>query len=380
MKSYLVGGAVRDRLLGLPIRDRDWVVVGATEAQMLELGFRRAAQEFPVYLHPQTGEQYALARREIKTGPGYKGFSVDAGTHVTLEEDLVRRDLTINALAEDDSGQLIDLFDGRGDLDNGILRHISPAFTEDPVRLLRVARFAARLGRWGFRVAHGTHGLMKRMASSPDLKALKPERVWREMKQALAEDQPWRFYQVLHRCGALAQLIPELEHAMASSTGHGEKGQAEEMPALTRAVRLGADPKVRFAVAMYAAARLSPDAKGLSLRLRAEREFSELLEMLLRLGDDYRLAVRGKTEQLFRLIEAARAPKQPERFRDFLAACSALWPAAAGEDAENIRQALTAVEKVRADSLQAEGFQGLELGRELRRRRLSAIRQSLANR
>jgi len=187
MNIYLVGGAVRDQLLGLPVRDRDWVVVGATEAEMLERGFRRADAEFPVFLHPDTGEEYALARRETKTGPGYKGFRIDAGPDVTLEEDLVRRDLTINALARDQAGRLIDPFDGEADLEQGLLRHISPAFVEDPVRLLRVARFAARLGRWGFRVAHGTHRLLQRMAASEDLAALRPERLWQEPLPSVGE-------------------------------------------------------------------------------------------------------------------------------------------------------------------------------------------------
>ena len=202
MKIYLVGGAVRDQLLDLPVRDRDWVVVGGSGEQLLARGLQAADAEFPVFIDPASGEEYALARREIKTGPGYKGFHIEAGPEVTLEEDLVRRDLTINALARDESGRLIDLFGGREDLDQGLLRHISPAFVEDPVRLLRTARFAARLGRWGFRVAHTTQGLLGQMAASGELRFLRPERVWREMKQALAEDQPWRFFEVLQRSGA----------------------------------------------------------------------------------------------------------------------------------------------------------------------------------
>ena len=380
MKCYLVGGAVRDRLLDLPIRDRDWVVVGATEAEMLRLGYGRADLEFPVFIHPQTGEQYALARREIKTGPGYKGFSVDAGTHVTLEEDLVRRDLTINALAEDDSGQLIDLFGGQDDLDNGLLRHISPAFVEDPVRLLRVARFAARLGRWGFRVAHGTHGLMKQMARSSDLQALRPERVWLEMKQALAEDQPWRFFQVLQGCGALAPLLPELGMVLAADAGHGIDKSSRPIQALQRSVRLGADPRVRFAAVMFEAARSSPDTTGFLQRLRAERDYAELLEMLLRLGDDYRAAVGGEPELLLGLIEATRAMQRPGRFRCFISACSALWPAEARQGAENLLQALAALDKVDSASLQVKGLRGVELGKALRRLRLAAIYQSVSNR
>ncbi len=169
MKTYLVGGAVRDELLDLTVTERDYLVVGATEQQMLDRGFRRLDVAFPVFLHPETGDEYALARRERKTGPGYKGFEVDAGPDVTLEEDLARRDLTINALAMDESGELVDIFNGRDDLEEGILRHISPAFIDDPVRLLRAARFSARLGRWGFRLAHETHALLKQMAGFDEL-------------------------------------------------------------------------------------------------------------------------------------------------------------------------------------------------------------------
>ena len=170
MKIYLVGGAVRDGLLGLPVSERDYLVVGATEQQMLDLGYRRLDVAFPVFLHPETGDEYALARCECKSGPGYKGFEVDAGPHITLEQDLARRDLTVNALARDETGNLIDLFHGREHLDEGLLRHITPAFDEDPVRLLRAARFAAKLGRWGFRVAHGTFALMQRMARRDEYK------------------------------------------------------------------------------------------------------------------------------------------------------------------------------------------------------------------
>lgn len=190
MEIYLVGGAVRDKLLGLPVRERDWVVVGATPQQMLDLGYKPVGKDFPVFLHPETGEEYALARTERKTGPGYTGFAFHAAPDVTLEEDLRRRDLTINAMAEDAAGNLIDPFNGREDLDAGLLRHVSSAFAEDPVRILRLARFKARFGKWGFKVAHGTHALMKRMVASGEVDALVPERVWAETLKALGEDRP----------------------------------------------------------------------------------------------------------------------------------------------------------------------------------------------
>ncbi len=229
MKVYLVGGAVRDRLLGLAVGERDWVVVGATEAEMLRAGFVKVPAEFPVYHHPETGEEHALARVETKTGPGHRGFEVYAGPEITLEQDLRRRDLTINAMAEDADGRLIDPFHGRADLDAGLLRHVSPAFDEDPLRVLRVARFAARLGRWGFRVAHGTHQLMRYMSAGVDLRTLPAERVWQELEKALAEEQPWRFVEVLHRCGALGILVPgarRAPRAFRRSPGRARPGAA----------------------------------------------------------------------------------------------------------------------------------------------------------
>jgi len=372
MKIYLVGGALRDRLLNLPVRDRDWVVVGATRERMLALGFSAVDAEFPVFIHPATGEEYALARRETKTGPGYKGFTVEAGPEVSLEEDLIRRDLTINALAEDESGLLIDPFGGRDDLDNGLLRHISPAFVEDPVRLLRVARFAARLGRWGFRVAHGTHRLLQRMADSGELDALRPERFWREMKQALAEDQPWRFFEVLQRCGALTHLIPELDRVLLPTSGHDGQGGVDSIAALRRAVNLNEGSEVRFAVLMYQAARQAGDTPGFLLSLRAEREYAELLEMLLRLGDHYPTAAVGDPEKTLKLIEQGRALQQPERFKQFLVACDALWPT--GSDGRvKITDALDRVKGINVSELQGEGLQGAALGQELRRRRLAVL-------
>jgi len=372
VKTYLVGGAVRDRLLNLPVRDRDWVVVGATRERMLTLGFRAVDAEFPVFIHPDTGEEYALARRETKVGPGYKGFRVEAGPDVSLEEDLIRRDLTINALAEDESGRLIDLFGGCDDLDNGLLRHISPAFVEDPVRLLRVARFAARLGRWGFHVAHGTHKLLQSMADSGELDALRRERVWQEMKQALAEDQPWRFFQVLQRCGALTRLIPELDRVLLPASGHDQQGISDCVAALRRAVNLDSGPEVRFAVLMYQAARQAGDTPRFPLNLRVEREYAELLELLLRLDDPYPKAAFGDPESTLILIEQGRALQQPERFQRFLGACDALWPTDNGGRAR-ITNALARVKCIDASGLQGEGFQGAALGQELRRRRLAAL-------
>jgi len=212
IKVYLVGGAVRDRLLGRPPADRDFVVVGATPEAMLARGFRQVGKDFPVFLHPRTKEEYALARTERKTGPGYRGFAFHAAPEVTLEEDLRRRDLTINALAEDQQGNLIDYHGGRSDLENRVLRHVSPAFSEDPVRLLRLARYAARFAQLGFTVADETMALLRSMVDQGEVDALVPERVWQELVKALVAPKPSRFFEVLRTAGALARLMPEVEH------------------------------------------------------------------------------------------------------------------------------------------------------------------------
>ena len=210
MKIYLVGGAVRDALLGLPVTERDWVVVGATPDEMQAKGFRPVGQDFPVFLHPKTQEEYALARTERKSGHGYGGFTFHAAPDVSLDDDLVRRDLTINAMAQEEGGQVFDPFNGRMDLKARLLRHVSPSFAEDPLRVLRVARFAARYHWLGFRVADDTLVLMRQLADSGELDYLVPERVWKETSRALMERDPQVFFQVLHACGALKVLLPEL--------------------------------------------------------------------------------------------------------------------------------------------------------------------------
>ena len=208
MQTFLVGGAVRDRLLGLPVKERDWVVVGATPAELEKLGYRRVGRDFPVYLHPGTGEEHALARTERKTGPGYRGFEVHAAPDVSLEDDLRRRDLTINAIAEAPDGSLIDPVGGRAHLEARLQHHVSDAFREDPVRILRVARFAARFHELGFRVAPATLALMRSMVAAGEASALVPERVWQETASALGEPRPDVFIQVLRDCGALAVVFP----------------------------------------------------------------------------------------------------------------------------------------------------------------------------
>lgn len=255
METYLVGGAVRDRLLGLPVHEKDWVVVGATPESMLALGFRAVGKDFPVFLHPESREEYALARTERKTGPGYKGFQVYASPDITLGQDLARRDLTINAMAMTPNGDLIDPYGGKNDLDRKILRHVSPAFSEDPVRILRLARFAARYRHLGFVVAEETRELMTKMVASGEADHLVPERVWAELVKALGEKTPSAFFEMLRSCGALARIFPEIdglfgvpqprEHHPEVDTG------AHVLLCLQQAALLSERIDVRFAVLVH---------------------------------------------------------------------------------------------------------------------------------
>ncbi len=379
MKIYLVGGAVRDSLLEIPYSERDWVVVGATDQAMLDQGYRRADERFPVFLHPQTGEEYALARRETKTGPGYKGFAVDTSPEVTLEQDLARRDLTINAMAQDETGKLIDPYDGKDDLDAGLLRHVTPAFSEDPVRLLRIARFAAKLGRWGFRVAHGTQGLLKLMAASDDLIHLQPERIWREMKRALGEEQPWRFFEVLRACGALPRLIPELDGGVAGNhTGHAAAPEAPPMGALRRCVEAGGGAEMRFAVLLADSLRDDGDAvAALCRRLRAERVYREALSQLVRARSALRRLDRSDAATLLNFVQAFGGLKSRDGFEGLLLALAALHPEHAEARIETLRRARDLALAVSAGDLARSGLEGADFGAALRRARLESIERGL---
>lgn len=376
MRVYLVGGAVRDQLLGLPVKERDWVVVGTTPEEMLARGFRRADAEFPVFLHPESGEEYALARTEVKTGPGYKGFRVDAGPEVVLEQDLLRRDLTINALARDESGEIIDPWGGRKDLEGGLLRHITPAFCEDPVRLLRVARFAAKLGQRGFRVAHATHALMREMAVSPDLHNLKPERVWREMGRAMGESQPWRFFEVLHRCGALAGVLPALDRGMREEgESHAANVPAPAMQALRRAVASSEDSVVRAAVALFDAAAGEADSERWFGAIRAGREEAGLLRDLLAARN--MLAGPTQAASLLRLAGGLKPRQQPQRLERFLLAIAALWPEASSHWEPGLRLAGELLCAKPGATAGLEGLQGAALGAALQAWREARLREAL---
>ena len=255
MQTYLVGGAVRDELLGIAPRERDWCVVGATPDEMLAAGYRQVGKDFPVFLHPDTGEEYALARTERKTAPGYHGFEFDTSPDVTLEEDLGRRDLTINALARDADGKLVDPFNGKADLEAKLLRHVSAAFREDPVRILRAARFAARFARLGFSIADDTLALMREMVADGEADALVPDRVWKEMDNALGEDDPQVFFEVLRECGALAAVFPEIDALFGipqPPKWHPEIDcGVHVMMVVKQAALLSAEKDVRFAALVH---------------------------------------------------------------------------------------------------------------------------------
>jgi tRNA nucleotidyltransferase (CCA-adding enzyme) len=375
VKTYLVGGAVRDGLLGLPVTERDWVVVGADAAVMQARGFVAADPSFPVFLHPETGEEYALARREVKRGEGYRGFVVHAGPDITLEEDLRRRDLTINAMALDAAGALIDPFGGREDLDAGLLRHVSPAFAEDPVRVLRTARFAAKLGANGFHVAHATHRLMCEMVARGDMAGLKRERVWREMADAVQTDQPWRFFEVLQRCGALRELIPEVAIAMGEFAAHGGGPDSPPIAALKRIVAGGGSVAQRLSALFFACVDSVADAECLLTAIRAERETAQLLRQVMAGRALCRRAGRGDVAALFELARVWRAFDAGAEVGAQVAVCEAQAPESRLR--RLLQVALPAARAVSATDLRARGLTGPALGEAVAAARRDAMSAAL---
>ncbi|HSH28419.1 MAG TPA: multifunctional CCA addition/repair protein [Thiohalobacter sp.] len=401
MEIYRVGGAVRDKLLGLPVRECDWVVVGATPQQMLDLGYKPVGKDFPVFLHPRTGEEYALARTERKTGPGYTGFEFHAAPDVTLEEDLRRRDLTINAMAEDAAGNLIDPFNGREDLDAGLLRHVSTAFAEDPVRILRIARFKARFARWGFKVAHGTHALMKRMVAAGEVDALVPERVWAETLKALGEDRPGEFFEVLRRCGALARIFPELDRLFGveqPAHTHPEIDTGVHcLLVLEQAARLSPDPRVRFAALVHDLGKgetpveelprhIGHEARSVELieamcvRLKIPNEYRDLARLVARWHSQCHRALELRPATVHDLFEALDLFRRPERLELFLLACEADHRGRRGREdapypqADFLRAAFAAARAINARELVEQGLTGPAVGERLREQRIAAIR------
>ena len=402
MKTYLVGGAVRDKLLGIPVKDRDWVVVGTTPDEMLNRGFKPVGKDFPVFLHPETKEEYALARTERKSGKGYKGFTFHTSSDVTLEEDLQRRDLTINAIAEDENGNLIDPYAGEVDLQEKILRHVSPAFVEDPLRVLRIARFAATLG---FKIAPETMALLKEIADSDELDALVAERVWTEMEKALAGKYPARFILALQSCNALQKLFPEIQALFGvpqTKEYHPEIDTGlHTIMSLNQSTRLSADSMIRFAVLVHDLGKATtpkdklPSHHGheergakiideLCKRYRVPNKYRELAMNVSRFHLDCHRIREMKPETVLKKLEQLDAFRRPERFTQFLIACEADARGRAGfEDrdypqAEYFMNALDAANKVDVRELQSLGLEGKALGQAIKKHQIENIKKLLA--
>ena len=401
MQTYLVGGAVRDKLLGRPGADRDYVVVGATPEEMARLGFRPIGRDFPVFLHPDTREEYALARTERKSGRGYHGFVFSTDPSVTLEQDLERRDLTINAMAEHDDGRLVDPFGGARDLKDRILRHVSPAFAEDPVRVLRVARFAARYAPLGFRIADETLALMRRMVDDGEVDHLVAERVWAETRKALTEPQPSAFLAALRACGALAILFPEIDAL------YGVPQRAEFHPEV--------DTGVHVELVLDMAARLAPGddlvgwcalthdlgkaltpadvlprhigheqsgvapLRALSERLRVPAEHAALAELVCRFHLNIHRAFELRADTLLAILERIDAFRRPERLGRLLIACEADkrgrrgFEESAYPQAAYVRAAHAAAAAIDAREFVTQGLTGEAIGEAVRKARVAAI-------
>ncbi|MEX2963515.1 multifunctional CCA addition/repair protein [Microbulbifer sp. TYP-18] len=397
MKVYLVGGAVRDKLLRRPVCERDWVVVGADEEQMRRQGFKPVGRDFPVFLHPDTGDEYALARTERKRGHGYGGFDVQAVPEVTLEQDLLRRDLTINAMAESGDGELIDPYGGRADLQARILRHVSPAFAEDPLRILRVARFAARYHHLGFTIATETMALMRQMVRAGEVEYLVAERVWKEVSRALVEADPDVFVRVLRECGALSVLLPELDRLFGvpqPRQHHPEIDTGEHV--LLALSAAPAELPVRFAVLLHdlgkgvtppemLPAHRGHEVAGLPLvravceRWRTPRELTTLALGVCQYHLHCHRALTLRPQTLMKLLRGLDALRRSQRFENFLQACEADARGRRGlgerdyPQVDFLRRVRQAAAEVTADALIAQGCQGAELGRALDRERVRAI-------
>ncbi len=398
MQIYQVGGAVRDELLGLEVKDRDWVVTGATPQEMLGLGYRQVGRDFPVFLHPESKEEYALARTEQKTAPGYRGFAFNTASSVTLKEDLQRRDITINAMARDSNGDLIDPCHGQADLKAGIIRHISPAFSEDPLRVLRVARFSARLG---FTVADETLRLMRALAASGELTTLAPERIWIETEKALTTERPRRYFQVLYDCGALAVILPEIARLFGIPQPPQHHPEIDcgihTLMVLDMACLLSTDPVIRFAALVHdlgkaaTPAAILPSHRGheergvtiihkLANRLKLPGKYRELAVLVSRYHLDCHRIEEMRASTILAKLEALDAFRRPQRFRQFLLVCEADARGRKGMEniaysqAEFFNRCLEVCAAIDSQPLLADGLQGEMLAAAIREQRLQAIK------
>jgi len=402
VKSYLVGGAVRDTLLGLPVKDRDWVVVGATPQEMLDAGYQQVGRDFPVFLHPQSREEYALARTERKSGSGYTGFTCYAAPDVTLEQDLLRRDLTVNALAQDENGTIIDPFNGQQDLRQRILRHVSPAFNEDPLRVLRVARFAARYAHLSFRIADETMTLMRDMTEAGELAHLTPERVWKETESALRTRNPQVYFQVLRDCGALKVLFPEIDALFgvpAPAKWHPEIDTGiHTLMTVSMAAMLSPEVDVRFATLCHDLGKgLTPPAlwprhhghgpagvrlvEGLCQRLRVPNELRDLAKLVAEYHDLIHTFPVLQPKTIVKLFDSIDAWRKPQRVEQIALTSEADVRGRTGFEAIDysqgrlLRAAWEVARAVPTKAVIEAGFTGAGVREELTRRRIAAVAQ-----
>ncbi|CNC92980.1 multifunctional CCA addition/repair protein [Yersinia intermedia] len=402
MKIYLVGGAVRDSLLNLPVTEQDWVVVGCTPEQLLTQGYQQVGKDFPVFLHPVSHEEYALARTERKSGAGYTGFTCYAAPDVTLEEDLLRRDLTINAIARSADGELIDPYHGQQDLENKVLRHVSDAFGEDPLRVLRVARFAARFAHLGFSIAAETQSLMAAMAQSGELSALTPERVWKETEKALKTQSPQIYFQVLRDCGALVVLFPEIERLFgvpAPEKWHPEIDTGiHTLMTLAIAAQLSPEVDIRFAALCHDLGKgLTPKefwphhhghgpagvklVEQLCQRLRVPNPIRDLAKLVAEYHDLIHTVNKLRPETLLKLFDAIDVWRKPERLEQMIMTSEADARGRTGFEenpypqGDYLRAAYHVANSVSVQEVVASGLQGLAIRDELKRRRQQALAQ-----
>jgi len=405
MKIYLVGGAVRDKILGQSPKERDWVVVGATPQQMLNKGFKQVGKDFPVFLHPETHEEYALARTERKTAPGYKGFEFNVDPTVTLEQDLQRRDLTINAIAQDQDGNIIDPYHGLQHIQQRLLHHVSDAFKEDPVRILRVARFAARFAKLGFLVADATIELMKSMVDNGEADALVPERVWKELENALVSDTPEQFFATLRRCNALQKLFPEIDalYGVPQPEQHHPEIDTgvHTMMVLQQAARLTQDPVTRFAALTHDLGKgvtpkeqwpkhinheenSVPLINSLCDRIRIPNHYRELAIHVARYHLNCHRAKELRATTILKLLKDIDAFRKPERFEQFLIACEADARGRTGFEnntypqAELLRSALAAVQQIDTAQVVSSELNGKQIADRIYQTQLRAIKQLIA--
>ena len=383
MQIYLVGGAVRDKLLSLPVKDKDFVVVGATPAEMLAQGYQQVGKDFPVFLHPSSKQEYALARTERKSGSGYTGFTCYAAPDVTLEQDLVRRDLTINAMVEDMNGQIIDPLNARADLDNRILRHISESFSEDPLRVLRVARFTARFYHLGFTIANETLTLMQSMTQAGDLAELTPERVWQEVEKTLSAANPEIFFHVLNEIGALAVILPELDalfERMLNTHSEGDNetktvGQ-QALIQLHKTALLSADLAIRFAALMQKLDNSQVSIKALAKRCKVPNEHRDLALLVSAQQENIHSALTLEPTALISLFDNTDAWRKPERFQQILLTCSSSQVCKLPDEyqpTQYLTKMLNAACDIAVQPIIAAGFRGAEIKQQLTTQRIAAL-------